>query len=147
MSRATAAEYQDRADIIDVTHAYCWALDRNQWHELDDVFLPDATALLGSHTCADRDEIKQVCSNALGKLDDSQHIVATHHIEVDGDTATSRCYLHAQHIRRKAQGGPHYVVAGRYEDDFVRTADGWRIKHRVLAVMWTEGNVGAVRGD
>jgi len=136
--------YEDRADIIDVTHNYCWALDRNQWHELDDVFLPEATGVLGSHQCANRDEIKQVCSNALGKLDDSQHIVATHQIELDGDTATSRCYLHAQHIRKVPEGGSLYVVAGRYEDDLVRTADGWRIKHRILTVMWTEGNLKVV---
>jgi hypothetical protein len=139
--------HEDRADIIAITHDYCWALDRNEWHELDDVFLLDATAVLGSHTCADRDEIKQVCSAALGPLDDSQHIVATHQVEIDGDTATSRCYLHAQHIRRDAEGGPHYIVAGRYEDDFVRTADGWRIKHRDLIVMWTEGNLKTVRRD
>jgi len=140
-------DYEDRADIIDVTHNYCWALDRNQWHELDNVFLPGATAQLGGHTCADRDEIKQVCSNALTKLDDSQHLVATHQVRVTGDTATSRCYLHAQHIRRAADGGPHYIVAGRYEDDLVRTSDGWRIKHRTLSVMWTEGNLRVVRGD
>ena len=138
-------EYEDRADIIAVTHDYCWALDRNEWDELHNVFLPEATALLGSHACGDRDEIKQVCLASLGKLDDSQHIVGTHQVRIDGDTATSRCYLHAQHIRRDAEGGPHYVVAGRYEDDFVRTPDGWRIKRRVLAVMWTEGNVGVVR--
>ena len=140
-------DYEDHADIVDVTHDYCWALDRNQWHELDDVFLPDATAQLGRQTCADRDEIKQVCSNALSELDDSQHIVATHQVRVEGDTATSRCYLHAQHIRRAAEGGPHYIVGGRYEDDLVRTADGWRIKHRTLSVMWTEGNMGVVGGD
>ena len=139
--------YEDRADIIDITHRYCWALDRNQWHELDDVFLVDATAQLGGHTCADREQIKQVCSNALGKLDDSQHIVATHQVAIDGDTATSRCYLHAQHIRRDAPDGPHYIVAGRYEDDLVRTTDGWRIKHRTLTVMWTEGSTAVVRPE
>lgn len=139
--------YEDRADIIDLTHRYCWALDTNQWHELDDVFLPDATAQLGTHECKDLDQIKQVCSNALGKLDDSQHIVATHQVAVDGDTATSRCYLHAQHVRRGASQGPHYIVGGRYEDDLVRTTAGWRIKRRILTVMWTEGNPGAVRGD
>ena len=139
--------YEDRADIIDLTHRYCWALDTNQWHELDDVFLPDATAQLGTHECKDLDQIKRVCSNALGKLDDSQHIVATHQVAVHGDTATSRCYLHAQHVRRSASQGPHYIVGGRYEDDLVRTTAGWRIKRRILTVMWTEGNPGAVRGD
>ena len=98
-------DYEDRADIIDVTHSYCWALDRNQWDELDDVFLSDATAVLGTRSAESRDEIKQICSSALTKLDDSQHIVATHQVRVDGDTATCRCYLHAQHIRLEAEGG------------------------------------------
>jgi len=138
-------DYEDRADIVAVTHDYCWALDRNEWHELDDIFLVDATAQLGSHTCADRKAIKQVCSSSLGPLDDSQHIVATHQIRLQGDTATSRCYLHAQHIREVQDGSSLYVVAGRYEDELVRTARGWRIKHRTLAVMWTQGNVDVVR--
>ena len=142
-----ADQRSDREQIIDVTHNYCWALDRNQWDELDDVFLPEATAVLGVRECADRAAIKQMCSASLTPLDDSQHIVATHQIRVDGDTATSRCYLHAQHIRRDAEGGPHWVFAGRYEDDLVRTADGWRIKHRHLIQMWTEGNPEVVRRD
>jgi hypothetical protein len=38
------------------------------------------------------------------------------------------------------------VVAGRYEDRLVRTADGWRIAHRELITMWTAGNLAVVRG-
>ena len=40
-----------------------------------------------------------------------------------------------------AVGGPNYIVAGRYEDRLARTDVGWRITHRTLTVMWTEGNV------
>lgn len=137
---AALQRYRDRSDIIDVTHAYCWALDRNEWHELDDVFLADATAQLGGHTASSLDEIKQICSSALSPLDDSQHIVATHQVSIEGDKATSRCYLHAQHIRRDDAGEHHFVVAGRYEDDLVRTASGWRIKHRTLTTMWVDGD-------
>lgn len=144
MSEGASAS-SDRQQIVDITHNYCWALDRNQWHELDDVFVPDATATLGTRVCANREEIKQVVSRALTPLDDSQHIVATHQVRVDGDAATSFCYLHAQHIRHDAVGGPHWVVGGRYEDRFIRTPDGWRITHRDLIVMWTEGNLAVVR--
>lgn len=140
-------ELLDRQAIIDLQVAYCWALDRNEWDELDDVFLVDATAVLGRSTCANREEIKATCSRALTPLDDSQHIVGTHQVTLDGDRAVARCYLHAQHIRADAADGPHWIVAGRYEDQLVRTAEGWRIAHRKLTVMWTEGNLGAVRGD
>ena len=69
-------------------------------------------------------------------LDVSQHMVSTHQFAVDGDRATGRCYLHAQHVA----GGGQFVVAGRYEDRYRRTPDGWRIEHRTLTVMWTAGD-------
>ena len=58
----------------------------------------------------------------------------------DGDTATCRCYLHAQHTLHGTPGGDNFIIAGRYVDDLVRTADGWRITHRVLHFDWNEGN-------
>jgi hypothetical protein len=39
----------------------------------------------------------------------------------------------------------NYVIAGRYEDELVRTADGWRVSFRRLVVVWTDGNLAVVR--
>lgn len=138
----------DERDIVRVALRYCRALDTKDWDALDDVFVPDATGVLGlPHLIEGRDAIKQRVSGALGLLDDSQHLVGNHEVDVDGDTATHRCYLHAQHVRHVAVGGPNYIVAGRYEDRFVRTPQGWRITHRTLVVMWTEGNVAVAHPD
>ncbi|NBV82245.1 MAG: nuclear transport factor 2 family protein, partial [Actinobacteria bacterium] len=52
-----------------------------------------------------------------------------------------------QHIRKEAKNGPHYVVAGEYLDQLVRTPDGWRIKYRILNTLWTEGNREVATGD
>jgi hypothetical protein len=135
----------DEKAIVDVTIAYCWALDNREWEKLSDVFLPDSTARLGIGEQRNRAEIIERISTALGPLDDSQHMVNCHQVVLDGDRATSRCYLQAQHIRRSAEGGANYIVAGRYEDQWVRTTDGWRIMHRQLIVMWTDGNQRVVR--
>lgn len=125
----------DRQAVIDVTVAYCWALDTRSWDDLDDVFLPDATADLG-WALTGRDAIKERISSALSPLDGSQHMIATHDVHVDGDQATSRCYLQAQHVVGEAT----FMFAGRYEDRLVRTPDGWRIAHRDLVRMWTAGD-------
>jgi hypothetical protein len=134
----------DRQEIIDVTIAYCWALDTKQWDALDEVFLPDATAYLGTPDLLEGlDAIRDRISRALSPLDDSQHLVATHQVVVDGDQATCRCYLQAQHVRHAAAGpgrGANFIIAGRYEDRLVRTPNGWRIAHRDLLPMWREGN-------
>ena len=136
---------EDRTAIIDLTHAYCWALDTRAWDELRQVFLPDAHAVLGGSDLQGIEAIIARVTEALSPLDDSQHMVSTHQITVDGDRATCRCYLQAQHIRHDADGGPNFIIAGRYEDELVRTADGWRIAHRQLVPMWSEGNRAVVR--
>ena len=137
----------DEREITKLALSYCRALDTKNWSVLDDVFLPDATAdLAGPSELVGIDEIRTRVRTALEHLDDSQHLVGNHEVAVDGDTATHRCYLQAQHVRRAATGGPNYIVAGRYEDRLVRTDVGWRIAHRTLVVMWTEGNLAVARG-
>jgi hypothetical protein len=135
----------DRDEIVAQTIAYCWAIDFGELTRLDDIFLPECTAVLGSTTCADRGEILAKITGSLGPLDGSQHIVANHEVQIIGDTAVSRCYLHAQHIRHGLPGGELLVVAGRYEDRWTRTADGWRISHRDLIPMWRAGNPDVLR--
>jgi ketosteroid isomerase-like protein len=135
----------DEAAIIRLTHDYCWALDSGDYDALRQVFTPDCMARLGGNQ-SNVDEVIARVSAALGPLDDSQHMVSTHQIRrwVDG-TVTGRCYLHAQHILAGVAGGDQYIVAGRYEDRYVRTDEGWRIAERELVVMWTAGNRDVVR--
>jgi len=138
----------DERDIVRIALRYCRALDTKDWALLDDVFVPEATADLPSpNHLVGIEAIRGRIRTALGHLDDSQHLVGNHEVVVEGDTATHRCYLQAQHVRQAAIGGPNYIVAGRYEDRLVRTEAGWRIAHRALVVMWTDGNLAVARGD
>ena len=147
-SDAAIANMLDERDIVAVALRYCRALDTKDWPALATVFLPDSTADLSSGTdLVGLDAIVGRIRTALEHLDDSQHLVGNHEVSVDGDTATHRCYLQAQHVRRAATGGPNYLVGGRYEDRLVRTAQGWRIAHRTLTVMWTDGNVAVAHAE
>lgn len=135
----------DRAEIVDVILLYCQALDTADFDALDDVFTPDATADLVEEVTG-REAIKARIRRTIEPLDRTQHLVGNHRIELNGDRATCSSYLQAQHVRRSAEGGPHLIVAGRYDDVLVRTVDGWRIVHRRLSVWWTEGNPRVARG-
>ncbi|WP_395154052.1 nuclear transport factor 2 family protein [Ilumatobacter sp.] len=142
----TLQELLDERAIVALALRYCKALDTKDWPALRTVFLDDATAQLGQPPMlAGVDAIVTRIREALEHLDDSQHLVGNHEVLVDGDAATHRCYLQAQHVRTAAAGGPNYIVAGRYEDRLTRTSQGWRIAHRTLTVMWTDGNVAVVR--
>lgn len=134
----------DVAAIVAVTHAYCWALDTHEWDQLDGVFTPEAEADLGGR-CDGLAAIKQRVSSVLLRLRASQHMVSTHQVVVDGDRATCRCYLHAQHVRELDGADAQFVVGGRYDDELVRTDAGWRIARRSLTVIWTAGEPAVLR--
>ncbi len=142
---STYDTFADRMAITDLTISYTWALDQHEFERLREVFLPDATFNVAGVPLSGIDAIIEKVSGSLSPLDDSQHIISNHQIRIDGDTATSRCYLQAQHVRNAADGGPNYIFAGRYEDELVRTSDGWRIAKRSLVHMWTEGNPAVTR--
>jgi hypothetical protein len=130
----------DEKAIIDLTVAYCWALDSRRFEDLRAVFVQKATANLAGTESDGIEAIIQRCSAALTPLDVSQHMVSTHQIEIKRDIATCRCYLQAQHVKRGTEGGSNFILAGRYEDELIRTPVGWRITRRTLVTMWTAGN-------
>lgn len=140
---ALLTEYRrviDEAAVRDLAARYCWAIDTLDREAFGRVFTADATALLGNSSHEGIDDIWSKVDSTLSPLTCSQHLVGSHVVEVDGDTATHRCQFHAQHVRTGTEGGSQFIVAGSYTDDVVRTPDGWRIRHRVLNVSWTSGN-------
>ncbi len=135
----------DEAAIRDLAAQYCWAIDRLDRPAFDRVFLPDATAVLGTGMQEGIDAIWARVHLVLSPLSCSQHIVGSQLVAVDGDVGTQRCQFHAQHVLTGCEGGDQYIVAGTYEDRVERTAAGWRIRHRDLTVLWASGNPRVVR--
>lgn len=137
-------ELADRRAIDDVLYRYAHALDSHEWERLAEVFTPDAVAdfLELGGVNEGLDAITGLIAGVLSGLDHSQHLIGSPLAVVDGDTATARCYLQAQHVFAGADGGDHFLVGGTYVDELVRTGDGWRIRHRTLHATWTDGNPG-----
>ena len=130
----------DREDIIDLAVRYTWALDTKNVEGLREVFTPDATALLRGVECNGVEAIIARIGGSILRLDRTQHLVGNHQVTVDGDTGTHRCHLQSQHVKEGTEGGDNFIVGGYYEDRVVRTADGWRIAHRLMQQTWTDGN-------
>jgi ketosteroid isomerase-like protein len=134
----------DEKAITDLTIAYAWALDTRRFEELRQVFAEDAVGDLLGVRSEGRDAITARISDALSTLDATQHVVSNHQVSVDGDTATCRCYLVGQHVKKGTPGGDTFIIAGTYQDELARTTDGWRITHRTLSAAWTDGNPAVV---
>ena len=69
----------------------------------------------------------------------TQHLMGNHLVNVAGDTATAKTYVRAMHHKHEKDGGDIYHMMGHYEDELVKTPDGWRIKNRTLVVDFETG--------
>lgn len=131
----------DREEIRAVCVRYATALDRRDWPLLRRCFRPDVVAEYeGIGTLDGYEAVEDVCRRALEPLGASQHLLGNHDVDLDGDVAHCSTYFQAQHVRPGTPGGDLYVVAGTYTDRMERGDDGWRIAHRRLDVVWTDGN-------
>lgn len=140
----------DRQDIEDLLIRYAESLDSRNWEALRTCFTPDATADYGALSGGGGrndgvEDIVATCRTALTGLDASQHLLGNFQIQTDRDRASARCAMHAQHFMVSPIGGNTYIVAGTYHDELTRTPDGWRIAHRRLEPLWTEGNAGIIQ--
>ena len=135
-------ELLDKQAITELLNRYGSALDDHDWERLRSCFTPDAVADYDPNApnFEGYEAIEGLCRSMLGPLDASQHLIGNHEIEVDGDTARSRCYIRAQHVLSSCEGGQFLEVAGYYRDELARGPDGWRIHRRQMVVTWREGN-------
>jgi hypothetical protein len=132
----------DRQAIVDVVNRYARCVDTKAWSELDQVFVPGADcdySPLGGHR-APFPEITEWLDTVLSPFS-TQHILSNYDVVIDGDTARTRTYLQAQHKHIGVEPERHHTFGGVYEDELVRTPDGWRITHRMLFPMWQIGEV------
>jgi hypothetical protein len=129
----TLQEISDRLEIQDLLASYSYAIDMRDWDGLDDVFTPDAvidyTEMGGSR--GDLAATKEFLRTVLPTFAGFQHMVATSKLKIDGDTAEGRTICHNPMVLDKGNGQTHVFFCGLwYRDQFVRTADGWRISSR-----------------
>ena len=117
----------DVEQIKQLKYRYLRTLDLKQWDEFESLFLPEATGSYAELSFGSRDELVGYMRTNLTA--DLITLHQAHHpeITVDGDRGTARWYLHDKVFV------PAFDVAiegaAFYEDQVVRTSDGWRFSH------------------
>lgn len=133
-----AAELADIESIRRLTHDYSWAVDNSQLDALMSLFTVDAewdTTAFGMGIERGHDALRTFFQGLIENTKSRCHMAMNHRIDVDGDTASATVYLHA-HVIMNIDGRRDESV-GYYADDYVRTAQGWRIKRRVANPLMT----------
>lgn len=135
----------DRAAVIETVNRYATALDARDWALLDEVFTPDAVCDFGSGPLHGREALRDLIRRMLGGSGPSQHLLANHCVEVDGDSARCVCQVRAFSAGTGPAAGRSYELLGEYRDRLVRTPQGWRIAHREMKVHHEIGSRDVLR--
>lgn len=133
----------DERAIERVLVTYATAIDSKRFELLDGVFLP--TAMLDFHEVSGRVgtylEVRPWLEKRMARFRALHHQLGNVAIEVMGDRATSRAYVRAMHVYADGTDERWFEIGGVYEDELVRTADGFRIERRVLRHVFTNGTL------
>lgn len=114
---------------------YANAIDSRDWDRLDRVFTPDA--YIDYRVMGGIDgrypQIKEWLKQALAPFPAYMHLTGNFTCDVRGDSATgSTACFNPMVVPRPGGGEPDVMLLGLwYDDAFVRTTDGWRIRQRV----------------
>ncbi len=129
--------------ISTVIHRYSRAMDDRDWALMDDAFTADAVADFGGYAIEGRAAIVKFIRGAIECCARTQHQNSNIEIERDGDVVRARCKVAAWHTGKGATQGQIYLALATYEDEFIRTPAGWRMRkraERTLIDVWLDGS-------
>jgi 3-phenylpropionate/cinnamic acid dioxygenase small subunit len=137
-------EISDRIQIHDLLVRYTVAIDTKDWKLLDTCFTPDAHVDYTSTggTQGAYPEVRKWLEQALAPFPMTVHYISNSTVELDGDRAHARTYVINPMGFPNPDGSLHiFTVGGTYDDELVRTREGWRIARRVEEQSFLDGTL------
>jgi SnoaL-like domain len=125
-------EISDRFEIQQLLIDYSTAIDTRRFDDLDQVFTPDAYIDYRAMGGIDGrfPEVKAWLAQVLPNFPAYAHMLGNFDVRIDGDTASSRTICFNPMVLGGDQNQILYCGLW-YDDEFVRTPEGWRMSRRV----------------
>jgi hypothetical protein len=127
-------EISDRFEIQQFQVDNSTAIDKRRFDDLDRVFTSDAYIDYRAMGGVDGryPEVKAWLAQVLPNFPAYAHMLGNFDVRIDGDTASSRTICFNPMVLGGEQN--QILFCGLwYDDEFVRTSDGWRMSRRVEA--------------
>jgi 3-phenylpropionate/cinnamic acid dioxygenase small subunit len=133
MASLDLAAVAERLEIDDLLTRYATAVDTKDWDLYDTCFTEDAFI---DYTSAGGIkgglvEVRDWLAKTLPIFCMTQHVVCNRVIQIDGDVATARSVFYNPMAFPDGDTQKLFFEGGYYNDELVKTAEGWRIKQRI----------------
>jgi hypothetical protein len=136
----------DRDELAELLARYASIADTRDWDVMPTVFTDpvkmDFESLGGQPSATRRlTDLRATWRPFFPVFTATNHAITNHRVTVDGDRATIRAHIRAEHWLppELVKSGPNcWLVVGFYDDDAMRTPDGWRLAKVTLSVTYQE---------
>ena len=137
----------DREELVELMARYASIADRRDFDELPKTVFTERVLCdfesvgAGEPAEIDRDVYMQQLRTFFAEYQATHHAITNHRVSVDGDVASIRAHVFAQHWlppEVAPQRRNRWLVVGFYDNEAVRTRDGWRLRKVRLTMTYEE---------
>ncbi|MCO8277099.1 nuclear transport factor 2 family protein [Actinoplanes sp. TRM 88003] len=127
----------DHAALIELLGRYADIADLKEFAELPARVLTDPVTLDFSSVgdippmTMPLPEYVEILRGSFASFAATHHVITGHTVEIDGDRATVHAHVRAEHW---VPSGECWLVVGFYDNEAVRTPQGWRLSSVRLTV-------------
>ncbi len=137
----------DAEQIRALVHDYALAMDNTDTAAFSDLFVADGSLVvralgrdepLGIFRGPGPEGVGMIARMLSELYAATLHNITTHQATIDGDAATGTTYCLAYHVLAGDEGDRLETIGVRYEEEFVRTPAGWRMRERNATRLWAQ---------
>lgn len=142
------AAIEDRLAVIDLMSAYTAGIDSRDWDSWRALFTDPLTwdfesAGLGPAYETTPKAHADFMASGFASFIATHHAATNHRVTLDGDRARIQAHIHAEHWVAPELVAPKdncWLVTGFYDDQAVRTPEGWRLARVRLTINYQQGD-------
>ena len=133
-------EMIDEFQLRKLVHAYCRAVDRGDFAQLQDLYHHDAVDAHGGFSAGSADDFLNQLAAARPYIRSMQHNITTVNFAISGRMAEGEIYTIAVHTLAGKDRDVDLVVGGRYLDKYEKREDAWKLSERTIVTDWAQVN-------
>jgi 3-phenylpropionate/cinnamic acid dioxygenase small subunit len=124
---------EDQLAIAQLVNEYAWLLDHQRWHDVAALCTDDVVLSIRAREIVGHDGLARWSEHRAqrGNRRTQHQMMQPRLTAISGDEIHGTAPL-VLHVAKTGGGGTYVDLVGEYEDEYVRTPDGWKFRRRRL---------------